>query len=654
MKFEDTSQNLRARLRFVQALVILMLGLLSVRLYVLQVVRGERYAEIAENQRRRRLPIPAPRGVIMDREGRILVDSRPIYNVILSREDVKGKDLSSLIEPLSEGLTVDKDFLREYFELVKTMPAFESIMVKQGATPGDLAWVEAHNLEFPELRVEKQPQRRYPDNGSLAHVLGYVGEISPEQLKQPASKDKGLKPGDIIGLSGIEQIYDDYLRGKDGYREVVVDSRGRIQDEIETVDPIPGRDLITTIDLDLQLAAEEQLANSATKRGVIISMDPNNGEILALASAPSFDPNLFSQRITTKEGRAEYAALLSNPETPLLNRAVQSRYPPGSTWKIPMAVAGLKQGAITLDHSNLVCGGGIQVGNKFTRCMGNHGSPDIKAAITHSCDGYFYRLGLKMGIDGIVEMVDEFDLNKRTGIDLPNEVVSWTPSREFKRRMQPRDPEWRDIDTVYASFGQVYDIVTPISLLRTIAGISMDGRLYIPHVLKEVKAFGTPGTADYSATVTFQPLDPKRPNPKVIPIPEDIDAAVVEGMWRVVNGGGTGARIAMAGFDIAGKTGTAQVVGLGKDTGKNKDHAWFVTYAPAYKPEIAMVALIENSGFGGTHAAPAIRGVYDVYYRKTRHEEPPGAVKQIAKNQNQPAKPEPAKPAAKLTAINNE
>ena len=643
MKFEDSSQNLRARLRVIQVLVILMLGVLSVRLYVLQVVRGERYAEIAENQRRRRLPIPAPRGLIRDREGRVLVDSRPIYNVILSREDVKGKDLNSLIEPLSEGLTVDKDFLREYFELVKTMPAFESIMVKQDATPGDLAWVEAHNFEHPELRVEQQPQRRYPTNGSLAHVLGYVGEISPEQLKQQASKDKGLKPGDIIGLSGVEQIYDDYLRGKDGYREVVVDSRGRIQDEIETVDPIPGRDLFTTIDLDLQLAAEEQLAISATRRGVIISMDPNNGEILALASAPSFDPNLFS-RIKTKEGRAEYAALLNDPETPLLNRAVQSRYPPGSTWKIPMAVSGLKQGAITLEHSNLVCGGGITIGNKFTRCMGNHGSPDVKAAITHSCDGYFYRLGLKMGIDGIVEMVDEFDLNKRTGIDLPNEVVSWTPSREFKRRMQPRDPEWRDIDTVYASFGQVYDIITPISLLRTIAGISVDGRLYIPHLLKEIPAVGKPGTPEYLPPITFKPLDPSRPNPKIVPIPEDIDQAVVEGMWRVVNGGGTGARIAMAGFDIAGKTGTAQVVGLGKDVGKNKDHSWFVTYAPAYKPEIAMVALIENSGFGGSHAAPAIRGVYDVYYRKTRNEEPPGAVKQIAKNQ--PAKPAPAAVAA--------
>src|SRR5688572_27750142 len=324
MKFEDSSQNLRARLRFVQILVVLMLGVLTVRLYVLQVVRGERYAEIAENQRRRRLPIPAPRGIIFDREGKVLVDSRPIYNVILSREDVKGKDLHALIEPLAEGLMVEAEMLKERFDLVKSMPAFESIPVKQDASAGDIAWVEAHTLEFPELRVEQQPQRKYPANGSLAHVLGYVGEISPEQVEKQSYKDKGLKPGDIIGQSGIEQIYDDYLRGKDGYREVVVDSRGRIQDEIEIVNPIPGRDLITTIDLDLQTIAEEQLRDSATGRGVIIAMDPNNGEILAMASAPTFDPNLFSQRITTKEGRAEYKALLEDPTTPLINRAVQS------------------------------------------------------------------------------------------------------------------------------------------------------------------------------------------------------------------------------------------------------------------------------------------------------------------------------------------
>lgn len=261
--------------------------------------------------------------------------------------------------------------------------------------------------------------------------------------------------------------------------------------------------------------------------------------------------------------------------------------------------------------------------------MGNHGTPDVKTAITHSCDGYFYRLGLKMGIGGIMKMVDEFDLNKRTGIDLPNEVISWTPSPDFKRRMQPRDPDWRDIDTVYSSFGQVYDVITPIALLRTIAGVSMGGKLYIPHLLKEVRALGSPGTPDYKQPVGFQPLDPAKPNPKKLPIPEEIDQTVIQGMWQVVNAGGTGAGIRMAGFDIAGKTGTAQVVSLGKDTGKNKDHSWFVSYAPAFKPEISMVALIENVGFGSMHAAPAVRRIYDVYYRKTRHAEPPGAA-QIA------------------------
>ncbi len=623
MKFIDTSQNLRARLFAVQMIAVLLLGLLGVRLYLLQVVRGSYYGEIAQNQRMRLLPIPAPRGIIFDRNGRPLVDSRPIYSVMLSREDAR-KDLASLVAPLAEGLNLDPDLLRERFEEINSLPSFESVPIKQDATPGDIAWIEARELEFPELRVEQQPQRQYPADGSLAHVVGYVGEIGPEQLKQPAYREKKLKPGDVIGQSGLEQSYDDYLRGRDGYRRVVVDSRGRIQDEIETVLPQPGHDLVTTIDLDLQQEAERQLRDSATKRGVIVVLDPNNGEILALASAPTFDPNLFSQRITTKEGRAEYVGLLNHPDKPLINRAIQSRYPPGSTWKIPMAVAGLQQGAITLDHSNLLCGGGITIGNKFTRCMGNHGSPDVKAAITHSCDGYFYRLGLKMGLQGIIAMSEEFELNKRTGIDLPNEVGSRTPS-EFKTILDRRNQEWKDIDTVFASFGQVYEEMTPISMLRTVAAIGQGSKLFVPHLLKEIKPVGQPEQTDFRPGRDFQALDSSRANPKVLTIPEDIHHAVVEGMWSVVNGGGTGAGIRMAGFDIAGKTGTAQVVGLGKDIGKNKDHSWFVSYAPAYKPEIAMIALIENSGFGGHHAAPAVRKVYDVYYRKTRHEEPPGA-----------------------------
>lgn len=625
MKFEDDSQNLRLRMRLIHILVVLLLSVLAVRLYVIQILNGDYYAVRAENQRIRLLPIPAPRGSIFDRYGRLIVDSRSIYNVILSREDMKGKDFGTLVEPLAKGLAIDEDILRERFEQVKSQPAFESIPIKENATPADIAWVEAHTLEFPELRVEKQPQRRYPENGMLAHVIGYVGEVSPDQLKQDSYKDKGYKPGDIIGQSGLEAVYDEYLRGRDGYRKVIVDSRGHIQDEIETVPPQPGQDLVTTIDLDLQKVAEEQLRNSPQKRGVMIAMDPNSGEILTMASYPTFDPNLFSQRITTKEGRAEYAALLRDPKTPLLNRAIQSRYPPGSTWKIPMAVAGLQQGAITIQHSNLLCGGGIQVGNKFTRCMGHHGTPDLRTAIRVSCDGYFYRLGLKMGLDGIVQMIDEFDLNKRTGIDLPNEVKSWTPSREFKARMQPRSPEWKDIDTVYASFGQVYDIMTPMAMLRAEAGIGVGGKLYIPHLLKEARAVGEPGTPDYRPAQTFKPLNPDQPNPKIVPIPEDQHQLVVSGMWAVVNEGGTAGAIKMVGFDIAGKTGTAQVVGLGKDVGANKDHSWFVSYAPAYKPEISAIALIENAGFGSKFAAPAVRALYDVYYRKTRNEEPPGA-----------------------------
>jgi penicillin-binding protein 2 len=626
MKFEDDSQNLRVRLRVIQTLVLLLLAVLAVRLYVLQVVNGRRYAERAENQRIRLLPIPAPRGVIFDRDGRLLVDSRPIYNVIMSREDMKGRDFGTLVAPFSEGLGIDAEALRERFEQVKSQPAFESILIKENATPADISWVEAHALEQPELRVEQQPQRRYPDNGVLAHVLGYVGEISPEQLELP--RYKGYKPGDIIGKEGLEAVYDDFLRGKDGYRKVVVDSRGHVQSEIELVEPQPGQDLVTTIDLDLQEAAEEQLRNSPHKRGAMIVMNPNNDEILAMASLPTFDPNLFSQRITTKEGRAEFAAMQRDPTTPLVNRAIAGRYPPGSTWKIPMSVGGLQQGAISTDHSNLVCGGGITVGNKFTRCMKNHGSPALREAITHSCDGYFYRLGLKMGVDGIIQMVNEFEINQRTGVDLPHEVISQTPAY-WKPKLEERGEAWKDIRTVYASIGQDTVVVTPISSLRAVSAVAVGGRMFVPHFLKEFKAVGEPDSPDYRPTRTFA-----QPEPKIIPLTAEQDHLIVEGMWGVVNNGGTAARIKMAGFDIAGKTGTAQVVGLGKDVGGNEDHSWFVSYAPAFKPEISVIAIIENAGFGASYAAPAVRALYDVYYRKTRGEEPPGA-QQIAQLKKQ-------------------
>src|SRR5712691_10713225 len=621
MKFVDDSQNLRLRLRLIQALILVLLSVLGVRLYLLQIINGSRYAEIAENQRIRLLPIPAPRGVIFDRNAHPLVDSRPIYSVILSREDTKGIDRNSLIRPLASGLNLDAEILRERFDQLVKQPAFESILIKEYATQADIAWVDAHQLELPALRVEQTPQRRYPANGMLSHVLGYVGEISPEQLNKPELREKGYKPGDIIGQDGLEAVYDEYLRGRDGYRKVIVDSSGHIQNEVERIEPQSGQDIVTTIDLDLQQAAEEQLRKSPRGRGVIIAMDPNNGEIFALASAPTFDPNLFSQRITTKAGRAEYQALLNDPDKPLIDRAIQGKYPPGSTWKPLMATAGLQQGAITIDSSNLVCGGGITIGNKFTRCMGgNHGSPDVHFAIMKSCDGYFYRLGLKMKLEGIQAMVDEFDLDKRTGIDLPQETISTTPSRELKARLYPRDSEWKDIDTVYSSFGQGEDVLTPIALLRAHSSIGMGGKMYVPHLLKEVRAIAAvgndPSRSDYRAARPQRTFD--RPQPKILPIPKDQNDLVVHAMWAVVNVAGTATGIKLAGFDIAGKTGTAQVVGLGKEGSKHKDHSWFVSYAPAFKPEISCVALIENAGLGSRFGAPSVRAIYDVYYAKTR------------------------------------
>ena len=586
------------------------------RLYYLQVVKGEYYSEKAENQRIRLIPIPAPRGAIFDRNGKLLVDSRPTYNITLSSEPIKKIDVSDRLEDYAGGLSVDRQYLVERINLIKKQPGFETMVLKETATIQDISWVEAHAEEYPELRVELQPQRFYPLGTVLAHVLGYVGEISPKQLERPEIIEKGLRAGDIVGKGGLEQSYDEYLRGKPGYRKVVVDSRGRIQSELEIVQPQAGQDLVSTIDLDLQLAAEEKLANSVTKRGTIVAMDPNNGEILAMASAPSFDPNAFVTRIATPEGRKEIYGYQTNEERPLLNRAIQGRYHPGSTWKIPESIAALQQGAITVKNSNLACGGGITVGTKHTRCMGNHGSPPLSYAITKSCDGYYYRLALKMKIQGLIEMVEEFEYDKRSGIDLPNEKISQTP-KSWMPSVVKREGKWSDIRTVYASIGQDTVVVTPISMLRAVSSVGVGGKMFVPHLLKEFKAIdavGNESDTDYRPAKSSFGFD--RPEPKIIEMTAEQNKVVLDGMWGVVNNGGTGAGLKISNFDIAGKTGTAQVASLGKDVGANKDHSWFVSFAPAYKPEIAVIALIENSGFGGSHAGPAVKGVYEAYISK--------------------------------------
>ncbi|MGH9948116.1 MAG: penicillin-binding protein 2 [Pyrinomonadaceae bacterium] len=616
MKLNEQYQNLGGRILTIQIVAFVLLALLGARLYYLQVVRGEYYSERAENQRIRLIPIPAPRGAIFDRNGKILVDSRPTFNIVLSNEPIKGLDLAERVYDYAQGLSLEPPYVQERLNAIKKQNDFETLVLKDNASMQDIAWVESHSLEFPELRVELQPQRFYPHGESLAHILGYVGEISPKQLESDEYKDKGFRPGDIIGKGGLEQYYDEFLRGKPGYRKVIVDSRGRVQSEIDKVEPQAGQDMISTIDLDLQTAAESLLAATPTKRGTIIAMDPNNGEMLVMASLPSYDPNIFVQGSKTKEGRKQITAYWQDPERPLYNRAIQGRYPPGSTWKIPESVGALQQGAITVDHSTLACGGGIQVGNKFTRCLGNHGSPALSYAITRSCDGYFYRLALKMKIEGMIEMVEMFEYDKRTGIDIPNENISRTP-KSLKPIIEKREGRWSDIRTVYSGIGQDTVVVTPISMLRAVSSVGMHGRMYEPHFLKEFKAIGPIGEKDDPNYIPGRSaFGFEHPDPKLIPMTKEQEEVVVHGMWGVVNGGGTAGSIRIPDFEIAGKTGTAQVTEVGKDVGAKKDHAWFVSFAPAYKPEIAVLALVENVGFGGSFAAPAVKGVYEAYLAK--------------------------------------
>ncbi len=616
MKIGDHVQNLGMRVVTIQALAFVLLALLGARLYFLQIVKGEYYSDRAESQRVRLIPIAAPRGAIVDRNGKMLVDSRPTYSVVLSNEPLKTINVNERVDDYSRGLNLDREFVVERLNLIKQQNEFEAMVLKENVDMRDISWVESHSLEFPELRIELQPQRFYPLGTTLAHVLGYVGEISPNQLKDPAYLEKGFRPGDVIGKGGLEQYYDEYLRGKPGYRKVLVDSRGRVQSELEVVKPQAGQDLVTTIDLDLQNEAEHQLATSSTKRGTVIAMDPNNGEITAMASAPSFDPNIFVRGSSTPEGRKQIAAYWQDEKRPLYNRAIQGRYPPGSTWKIPESVAALQQGAITVAHSSLACGGGLMVGSKFTRCMGNHGSPELPYAITKSCDGYYYRLGMKMGVEGIIKMVETFGYDKRSGIDLPNEKVPQTP-KSWMPYILKHEGKWNDIRTVYASIGQDTVVVTPISMLRAVSSVGMRGREFIPHFLKEFRSIGPVGEEGDASYFAGRPgFSYQHPEPTLIDLAPDQWDMVLKGMWGVVNGGGTGASIRMPGFEIAGKTGTAQVAEVGKDSGANKDHSWFVSFAPAYKPEMSVIALIENSGFGSANAAPAAKAMYEAYLLK--------------------------------------
>jgi len=565
---------------FQYAAVAIFLFLIS-GFWQLQIQSPEVYSERAERNRVKVIPVGAPRGKILDRDGRVIVDNQQSWSVILSRENLKMDHLHEI----AEGLHLDYDDLTRTVARYLRRSKYEPIIIKENLTLGELAFVDSHRDAgtFPEMEVIQLPRRVYPGNGMLAHAIGYTGEISEGELDNPdyAKYDQGQ----IIGKTGLEKQYNDILMGVDGERRAVVDNLGREREMLSEIKATPGKNLLTTIDLDLQAVAELGMEG---KRGALVALDPNTGEILAMVSRPSFDPNKFAVRIKS----ADWKELTSDPDNPLLARATQAQLAPGSTFKPIMALAALETGNITED-TTYNCPGGATFYGHFYHCDQHHGTLNLHRAIAQSCDTYFYNVGVKMGIDDIAYYGQMVGYGAKTGVDLPNEASGTMGSPEWKLRTQRE--KWYGGDTVSISIGQGYLTVTPIQMARAIGGLAIGGVWHTPHFL----------------------LSAKDDKPKEWTLnPENVQK-VVSGMYGVVNEGGTGAGAKIPGMDVCGKTGTAQTASedylkAHKDI---KDTSWFVAFAPCSKPEI-VVSVLWEGGEWGKNSAPVARDVLKSYFDK--------------------------------------
>jgi penicillin-binding protein 2 len=456
-----------------------------------------------------------------------------------------------------------------------------------------VAALESLRYEHPGLLVEVEPRRSYPHGTLASHVLGYVGQINPSELK--ARAELGYRMGDHIGKQGIEKELDAELRGRDGFQQLEVDSLGRVVKVLSSIPPVPGNAVTLTLDLALQQAAEEALAGVS---GAVVAIDPRDGGVLAAASSPPIDPNRFSHGLSQEE----WSGLSNDPLHPLQNRVAQAQYPPGSVFKIVTAIAALESGAITPETSYF-CGGALRYGNRDFRCWkrGGHGQVALHRALVESCDVYFYQVGLKSGIEEIARVAREFGLGKPTGLELGSEASGLIPDDAWKRRA--RKEPWYSGETLSAAIGQGYDLVTPIQAALLAATVANGGTVHRPHLLRRiVDASGT--TVRYGGGAAGRTL---RLAPATL-------AAVREGLWGVVNEpGGTGAAVRVPGLSIAGKTGTAQVVGMPRGERRAasgadyRDHAWFVCYAPSGDGQVAIAVIVEHGGHGGSASAPIAR-----------------------------------------------
>jgi penicillin-binding protein 2 len=604
--FQDyyEARRLNTRIHVIQALFGAVLVVYLLAFWYLQVVKVDHYKRLSDSNRLRRVTIMPLRGVIKDAEHRVLANSRIAFNIRLDREKVT--DMKGFFPRLAGILGVPEATLRERLAKHRGRPAFEPVILKEDVDLAEAAYIESRRLELPMLSVEVESRRNYLYGPLAAHALGYVGEVSEDQIKTDPSGEYDL--GEIVGKAGVEKQYDSGLKGVKGWKQVVVNSLGReIQEIEEGRKPNPGRALRLSIDLDLQRALEEAYADEA---GSAVFLDPNSGGVLAMISRPEFDPNVFARRFS----QDTWEGLAGDPRHPLQNRVSLSKFAPGSVFKIVMSIAALEEGVATPargDH----CTGAWRFGDKFYQCWavrkGGHGYLAMREAIVQSCNVYFYRLGNDMGIERISKWAHRLGFGEPTGIDLPHEEAGTVPDPDWKRRAVPRDPVWRPGETISVSIGQGAIEVTPMQMAVFAAAIGNGGTLYRPHLVlsREVReGVEEDDRQDYVV--------------RRVELHARTLEVIKDAMWGVVNDEGTGGRARIAGRNVCGKTGTAQVFRASRDIDADKlprerrDHAWFVGFAPRDDPKIAWAVFVQNGGHGGTTAAPIARAVLERFFEK--------------------------------------
>jgi penicillin-binding protein 2 len=572
------------RLALVSYLSVGLVVLLMVGFWKLQVVQSGHFLDLAEKNRVRSIPIIAPRGPMLDREGRVLVDSYPSFSILLLRDDPK--NLEKSLPQIEDGLGISNEELRQELDAAKFEPKFQPVVIKPAASQADIAFVESHRADIPLLELLMVHRRRYQNNEMLANTIGYVGEVSQQQMDD---SDGHYRPGDIVGKAGLEREYNDQLEGTDGMRRVVVNSVGKAVRTLDNVEAIPGKPIQLTIDYDLQAIAEADMVN---KVGAVVAMDAHTGEVLAMVSKPTFDPNDFAVRIPA----AEWQKLNSDKETPLLNRAIQAQLAPGSVFKIVMATAMLDSKEIPESYGVFCPGHANFYGREFHcwRPQG-HGEVELHKALVDSCDIFFYNIGKLLGIDKIAYYGAGLGLGKRTGIDLPSEEPGLMPSEAWVQRVYHR--KWYAGETISVSVGQGAVTVTPIQLARMAAGVASGGTLVQPHLLK--------GTA---------------PKTERFELSDNAVEQVTQGLFGVVNEpGGTGYHLRIQNIDFCGKSGTAQLMSYDASNrlGTKKMDGWFVGFAPRRNPDIVVAAIVQDTvEHGGEAAGPVVHDIVKMFYDK--------------------------------------